>query len=134
MRRSIFFILFIISTNLFSQKNSDVELANEYYSQGDYDKAMVLFDNLAKDFSNIPLIHNNYFFLLLEQGDFKKSEKYIKRLMKRFPSNLYYQLDLGLVKRVAEGDESADEYFSSVIARVSLDIYKTRITADYFVN
>ena len=86
MRRSIFFILFIISSNLFSQKNSDVELANEYYSQGDYDKAMVLFDNLAKDFSNIPLIHNNYFFLLLEQGDFKKSEKYIKRLMKRFPS------------------------------------------------
>ncbi len=134
MRRSIFFILFIISSNLFSQKNSDVELANEYYSQGDYDKAMVLFDNLAKDFSNIPLIHNNYFFLLLEQGDFKKSEKYIKRLMKRFPSNLYYQLDLGLVKRVAEGDESADEYFSSVIARVSQDIYKTRITADYFVN
>ncbi|MEM1407575.1 MAG: tetratricopeptide repeat protein, partial [Bacteroidota bacterium] len=134
MRRSIFFILFTISTNLFSQKNSDVQLANEYYSQGDYDKAMVLFDNLAKDFSNIPLIHNNYFFLLLEQGDFKKSEKYIKRLMKRFPSNLYYQLDLGLVKRVAEGDESADAYFSSVIARVSQDIYKTRITADYFVN
>ncbi|MEM8566396.1 MAG: tetratricopeptide repeat protein, partial [Bacteroidota bacterium] len=127
------FIL-IVSTNLQAQKNSDIELANEYYSQGDYEKAMVLFDNLAKDFSNIPLIHNNYFFLLIEQGDFKKSEKYIRRLIKRFPSNLYYQLDLGLVKRAAEGEESADKYFDGLIKKVSKDIYQTRITADYFVN
>ncbi|MEM6525457.1 MAG: tetratricopeptide repeat protein [Bacteroidota bacterium] len=133
MRRVLIFIL-IVSTNLQAQKNSDIELANEYYSQGDYEKAMVLFDNLAKDFSNIPLIHNNYFFLLIEQGDFKKSEKYIRRLIKRFPSNLYYQLDLGLVKRAAEGEESADKYFDGLIKKVSKDIYQTRITADYFVN
>ncbi len=127
-------LLFICITSAYAQKNPDIQLANEYYTQGDYDKAMVLFDNLAKDFDNIPLIHNNYFFLLIEQGDYKKSEKYIKRLIKRFPSNLYYQLDLGLVKRAAEGEPASDKYFLDLIKRVSQDIYKTRITADYFVS
>lgn len=129
----ILFLIFV-TTGLFAQKNSDIELANEYYSQGEYDKAMILFDNLAQDFSNIPLIHNNYFFLLIEQGDFKKSEKYIKRLIKKFPSNLYYKLDLGLVYRAGEGDEAADKYFRGIIDVIKRDVYQTRITADYFVN
>ncbi|MEM7110140.1 MAG: tetratricopeptide repeat protein, partial [Bacteroidota bacterium] len=45
-----------------------------------------------------------------------------------------YQLDLGLVKRAAEGEESADKYFEVLIKNISKDIYQTRITADYFVN
>ena len=123
-----------LSISVHGQKNSDVQLANEYYAQGEYDKALMLYDNLSKNYENIPLIHNNYFFLLIESGEFVKAEKYIKRLIKRFPNNLYYHLDLGLVIKGRGDEQKGDNYFKGIIKDISEDVYRTRITADYFVN
>ncbi len=134
MKRVLTIILVLQTFALCAQKNSDIELANEYYSQGEYEKAILLYDNLAKDYGNIPLIHNNYFFLLIEQAQFVKAEKYIRRLIKKFPGNLYYRLDLGLVIRGRGEEEKAEKYFNYIINEISRDVYRTRITADYFVN
>ena len=133
-------IAFVFVLNLFAavlasaQKNTDVQLANEYYAQGDYDKAVMLYDNLSKNYENIPLIHNNYFFLLLEQREFDKAQNYIKRLTKKFPNNLYYRLDHGLILKQRGDEEKADQYFKEIIQEIRKDVYRTRITADYFVN
>ncbi len=127
-----FFCLSALTT--MGQKNSDIQLANEYYTQGEYDKAVLLYDNLSKNYENIPLIHNNYFFLLLELEEFDKADKYIKRLTKKFPNNLYYRLDMGLIFRGRGNEEKADAYFRNIIHEIRKDVYRTRITADYFVN
>ncbi|TRX58675.1 tetratricopeptide repeat protein [Fulvivirga sp. M361] len=132
--RFIGLILVAIAAQSYGQKNSDIQLANEYYSQGEYEKAMLLYDNLSRSYENIPLIHNNYFFLLIESGEYAKADKYIKRLIKKFPNNLYYHLDLGLVYKGKGDEQKADNYFKDIIKDVSTDIYRTRITADYFVN
>ena len=133
--RIIFAFLFsLLVVTVWAQKNSDIQLANEYYTQGDYDKALMLYDNLSKNYENIPLIHNNYFFLLLEQGQYENAEKYIKRLAKKFPNNLYYRLDQGLVLKERGDEAKADQYFKNIIQEIRKDVYRTRITADYFVN
>ena len=133
--RIIFAFLFsLLVVTAWAQKNSDIQLANEYYTQGDYDKALMLYDNLSKNYENIPLIHNNYFFLLLEQGQYENAEKYIKRLAKKFPNNLYYRLDQGLVLKERGDEAKADQYFKNIIQEIRKDVYRTRITADYFVN
>lgn len=133
--RIIFTFLFsLLLVTAWAQKNSDIQLANEYYTQGDYDKALMLYDNLSKNYENIPLIHNNYFFLLLEQGQYEDAEKYIKRLAKKFPNNLYYRLDQGLVLKERGDEAKADQYFKNIIQEIRKDVYRTRITADYFVN
>lgn len=133
--RIIFTFLFsLLVVTAWAQKNSDIQLANEYYTQGDYDKALMLYDNLSKNYENIPLIHNNYFFLLLEQGQYENAEKYIKRLAKKFPNNLYYRLDQGLVLKERGDEAKADQYFKNIIQEIRKDVYRTRITADYFVN
>lgn len=129
---SVFFL--ILTTTVFAQQNQDVQLANEYYGQGEYDKAKNLYDELAKEMENIPLIHNNYYFLLMELGEYDQAEKYIKRLIKKQPANLYYHLDLGLLF-LNEGDrDKADHYFKDFINEIKADNYRARITADYFVN
>ncbi|MEQ8243144.1 tetratricopeptide repeat protein, partial [Fulvivirga sp.] len=113
---------------------NEVQLANEYYGQGDYVKAKKLYDELANDFRNIPLIHNNYYFLLIESQDFNDANKYIKRLIKKFPDNLYYRLDYGLLLLASDGESRASEYFDNIISDIKFDTYLTSITADYFVN
>lgn len=118
----------------YSQQSNEVQLANEYYGQGDYVKAKKLYDELANDFRNIPLIHNNYYFLLIESQDFNDANKYIKRLIKKFPDNLYYRLDYGLLLLASDGESRASEYFDNIISDIKFDTYLTSITADYFVN
>ncbi len=127
-------VLFLPIVKLSAQHNSEVQLANEYYGQGEYEKAKNLYDDLSKDFDNIPLIHNNYFFLLIETADYSDAEKYIKRLIKKFPNNLYYRLDLGLLLLSSGGEQKAQNYFNNIINEIKYDSYLTSITADYFVN
>lgn len=136
MNKQLIYILFFtsITVSLFGQDNNDIQLANEYYGQGEYDKAEELYEDLAKNWNNIPLIHNNYFFLLLETTAFNDAEKYIKRLIKRFPDNLYYKLDYGLLLFTQEGERVADQYFNDVIEDVKSNNYLISITADYFVS
>jgi len=126
---SCFFIL-----ETFAQKNNEIQLANEYYAQGELTKAKDMYESLAKELKNIPLIHNNYLFILLETGDFKIAEKYVSRLMKKFPNNLYYELDFGLVYWNQGEEDFADVWFSDLIKNIKKDNYKTRITAQYFVS
>lgn len=134
MRYSLLALLLIVTISSFAQNTTEAQLANEYYGQGDYDKAKNIYDDLAKNYANIPLIHNNYFFLLMEMKEYKYAEKYIKRLVKKFPNNLYYQLDQGLLYNNRGDQDQATDYFNKLISRISSDGYRTRITAEYFVS
>jgi outer membrane protein assembly factor BamD (BamD/ComL family) len=134
--KTIFILILLLLSviKLTAQHNNEVQLANEYYGQGQYDKAKKLYDDLAKDYDNIPLIHNNYFFLLIETADYSEAEKYIKRLIKKFPDNLYYRLDLGLLFLSTADEKKTQSYFYNVIDEIKFDTYLTSITADYFVS
>lgn len=134
MKKYLFLLFCIYPLLVFSQQTKDVQLANEYYGQGEYEKAKKLYDDLARSDRNIPLIHNNYFFMLMEMREYSHAEKYIKRLTKRFPNNLYYELDLGLLWKNSGEEEKADKYFKDFIESIKMDNYRIRITADYFVN
>ncbi|MEP2773602.1 MAG: tetratricopeptide repeat protein [Fulvivirga sp.] len=134
MKKFLFAFFLFLTTSVFAQQNQDVQLANEYYGQGEYDKAKNLYDELANNLENIPLIHNNYFFLLMELDEYDQAEKYIKRLIKKQPANLYYHLDLGLLFLNEGNRDKADQYFKDFINEIKTDNYRARITADYFVN
>ena len=128
-----FLLATIVSINAMAQSNQ-VLLANEYFNEGEVEKAMTLYEDLADNYRNIPHIHNNYFSLLLGIRDFGKAEKYISKVLKRFPDNTNYVLDRGLIFH-EKGDESGvKKYYEDYIKRISSDVYKTRVAANYFIN
>ncbi|MEO1052940.1 MAG: tetratricopeptide repeat protein [Bacteroidota bacterium] len=135
MKRYLLTLLVLSFTQFgIAQTSNDIQLANEYYGQGEFEKAKKLYDDLAKDMRNISLIHNNYFFLLRELKAYKEAEKYINRLIKRYPDNIYYRLDLGLLY-LSEGKETqSDKYFKDIVKQIRNDNYLTRISAQYFIN
>ena len=57
-------IMFLPAVSL-SQSSVDIDLANEYYINGDYEKAGDIYAMLAKNARNIPAIHSKYFTILL---------------------------------------------------------------------
>lgn len=134
MRRiAIILSLILLVPPVVAQDAANIDLANEYLGQGEVDKAFDLYKELVKDPKNIPFVHNSYFTLLINLGNYKEAESYVEKLVKRDEENLNYKIDLGLVFQAAGKPEKADQYFLSVINEVKADNYKLRITAQTFI-
>ncbi|MFY0651557.1 MAG: tetratricopeptide repeat protein [Cyclobacteriaceae bacterium] len=128
---SLFLTIIIISSG-YAQKSPDIQLANEYYVNGEFEKANDLYKSLAQNPKNISIIHNNYFSLLLNIQDYKTAQKYLKRILKIFPDNVYYQIDNGILAQNASTKEDADQIYHEVIAKNKTYEYRIRLAAQYF--
>lgn len=128
-------IIFTLATfEVISQETDNVKLANEYYTQGEIEKAKELYRHIARDLSKVSLIHNNYFFLLTSTGDYDKAEKYIDRLIKRFPGNINYRLDYGILLLKSSKQGAADKYFNQLIDEIKANNFLAQTAANYFAD
>lgn len=124
------YVLLLASSIAFGQDIQDIQIANEYSIKGQKEKALTLYEQLAKKNENIPLIHNNYLNLLIDAGKYKEAEAYLERLLKK-DGKLNYRLDLGVVY-VRSGDlTKADKYLKSLIKAQGEDAYRLKSIADY---
>lgn len=123
----------IISSSLHAQDNPDIQIANEYFLKGDKQKALTMYEALAKHPENIPQIHENYLALMLDLGKFRDAENYVERLSKRNEDRLNYKLDLGFVYLRSGDEQKADRYFKNFIKNVAGDIYRVRTVSDYLI-
>ena len=126
--------LIIITKSAFSQDINQINIANEYYSMGDVDKALEMYKKLARNKKNIPIIHRNYFDLLLSTDDFKTAEKYIDDVIKSNPNNIYYTIDKGLLFRRANDEDKEQNYYKKVFNDIKDDDRKTRQAAQYLIG
>lgn len=129
---SIFLVSLAFSYFLFSQ-DQQIQLANEYFQQGDLDKSKIMYKELAKDVNNIPLIASNYLSILKSIGDYSTAEKFTKSAIRHFPSNLQFHVSLMKLYQLQSQDGRVEEY-----EKILLDRYysfsQLSILAQYLVN
>jgi len=111
--------IIIISNSLHAQTNDPVQIATEYYNQGDLEKAKDEFKKLARNKRNIPRIHETYFRLLLAIEDFDEAEKYLGNVIKNYPDNFTYEVDLGVLYRTMNQEERANQLLDQVVIKVT---------------
>lgn len=129
----IIFICGLLTNTSFAQDLQEIQIANEYVLKGQKEKALSLYEQLAKKNENIQLIHANYFNLLIDIGNFSQAESYIERLIKR-DEKLSYRLDLGVIY-VRSGDVTkADKYFKTLMKSLGEDSYKLKTMSDYLAT
>jgi len=63
-------------------QDSEIRIANEYFLKGEKDKALTMYQSLAKNQENIPAIHNNYLNLMLDMGKYKEAEDYVEKVLR----------------------------------------------------
>jgi hypothetical protein len=123
----------ILAFSSFGQDLQEIQIANEYVLKGQKEKALALYEELAKKNENIALIHSNYLNLLLDVSNYKQAESYVERLIRR-DDKISYRLDLGVVY-VRSGDIiKADKYFKSTIKAQGDDVYKLKTISDYLAS
>ncbi len=131
----ILIVLIASISTVQAQRELEIRLADEYYQNGELEKAQSVYESIAKNFRYIPQIHHNYFSLLLYLNDFNAARKYLNNVIKKYPSNLYYILDRGLIYREEGKEEAMHTYFYKLIRdEISNDNYKTRVASQYFIN
>ncbi len=109
-----FSLLIFFGSCVHAQTTKDEQLANQYYQQGEYDKAIVLFEKLY-DKRTDELIFKSYLRCLLALKDFDKAEKIGKKQVKKYPDNLNYLVDLGNVYEASGRSDKGKQQYEKAI-------------------
>lgn len=95
----------------FVSKAQDIELANEYFKQGEFEKARELYTKILKEKDNARLVHQNYLQCLVKLKDYETAEKFLKRQIKQNENIIAYRADYAqLLETMGKVDESVKEF------------------------
>lgn len=129
-----FFLLFLLPVYLLAQNHEKIELANEYYQQGDLEKAELLYDELAQNPYNFQLISDNYQKLLKSKGKYDEVEDFLKNAIRRFPSNLQIQADLATVYKEFGKSDKLKNHIQKIRSESSSNPFQLSILAQYLAS
>lgn len=128
-------ILLILPLNIImAQSHEDIELANEYYQQGDLEKAKILYQELAQNPYNVQLIATNYLTLLKSTAEFSEAEKFLTNAIRRFPSNIQFQSNLAGVYAESGDLGKLDKYITDLRKESRSNPFQLSILAQYLAN
>jgi len=119
-------VLFCFLACFFQQaysQSTDEQLANQYYQNKQYDKAIVYYEKLYSK-KPTPDIYHFYLNCLVETKDYKTTEKVIKKEIKLEPENLVLYVDLGSLYKLEGDDKQTKDAFNKAIKKLTPNLDK----------
>ncbi len=121
MKRHLAFFLFLFSFSItIAQAGRDEALANSYFTEGEFEKAVELFQQLWDKNDNAPKYYSPLFKCLVNLKQYDALEKVVRKQQKKFPLIAQYGVDLGYVLNLsgqaAKGKEQFDKLIKSLPA------------------
>ncbi|MBT3621573.1 MAG: hypothetical protein HON40_02060 [Flavobacteriales bacterium] len=106
-------LVFMLISSFAVAQQSEQQLAYQYYINGEYEKAITIYEELnEKRFSVAYYIP--YFGSLLNIEDYKSAEKLAKKVAKIYPRSLNYQLEIGIAQQKSGFENRANRTFEKV--------------------
>jgi tetratricopeptide (TPR) repeat protein len=128
----IFFLLAGSITGIAQPGQTNAELANQYFSSGEFEKAVVYFEKFyEQDAFNG---YAGYLQCLLKIKDFDKAEKLIKKQQRKFPQDPSIKIDLGSLYEAEEQPEKAAKVYNDAIKNLPPDINQVNLLGNAFTR
>ncbi len=120
MRSWVLFLIVFSSFAVQAQVDTDLQLAQHYYSSGDFDKAKIYY---VKLFDKDPSKYNflRYYECLIQTNDKKEAEKILKKQCSSNRNDLEYQVMLGQFYEENQEPEKAQKLYASLIDDLQTD-------------
>ena len=99
-------------------QQGEQKLAYQYYVNGEYDKAISIYEELNKERFSVAY-YIPYFGSLLKTEQYKQAEKLAKKVAKIYPNSLKYQLEVGIVQRKSGNGKKADRTFKKIFENLT---------------
>ena len=113
----LLFIFMLISFFAIAQ-HGEQKLAYQYYLNGDYDKAISIYEDLNNERFSVAY-YIPYFGSLLKTEQYKPAEKLAKKVAKIYPNSLNYQLEVGIVQQKSGNAKKADRTFKKIFENLT---------------
>ena len=123
------FCLFYFNTDTAQSNPLDIQLANNYFLEGDYEKAILYYEKIAQDESDLLKIYDYYKTALINNNQFKEAEKLCKVIMKNNPMKLFYQVHLGSLYGAWDKKEKQEQQFKKTISSISPETSYVEVVA-----
>lgn len=114
----IFFLFLLVSMQGLSQRDTDVQLAQYYYNNGEFDKAVVYYQTLYSK-SPTKVYFVRYFDCLIKVKNRKEAEKILKRQINSNRKDVELKIMLGLFYEEDKDIKATEKIFSELIADLS---------------
>lgn len=134
IKKQIFIFLLLNFAFLSFGQEQDLELAREYFGNQEYEKAQSIFEKLAKNNRNIPLIYDDYLQTLLAIKDYTTAEKLISKQMKKEDENPVYVVDYGALLEVQGKYAPAEKQYQEAIDDFRKEEGKILIVANKLIR
>lgn len=126
-------LLFLISASAGALLAQDAQLAQQYYRDGEYEKAAVLYENLYKQSNYKDYYFDRYVESLMAMDEYDNCEKVIKKHLRRDPSNPQVHVTYGKLLERQVKDEEAQEQFQMAIDKLPKDQFSVTKLANAFM-
>ncbi len=120
MKKSLGLLVYLIffSFSLLAQESS---LANQYYRDGEYEKASQLYKKLAEKNTNSDYYFDQYIKTLIALEAYEDAEKSIKSQIKKYPKKVQLYVTYGALLEQQNDYEKADKQYIKAINNLSAD-------------
>jgi tetratricopeptide (TPR) repeat protein len=120
MKSSLFLVVFFFCFVAIGQQDTDQQLAQHYYSSGEWEKAKMYY---AKLFDKNPSKFNfkRYYECLVQTNEKSEAEKVLKRQVNKFKQDVDYQFMLGQFYQDNEQPAKAEKHYESLIQKMPPD-------------
>ena len=117
----LFLVTLFLLSSLISLAQSDI-LAKEYFDKGQFEKAVVLYEDLYKSNKNSALYASSLIACYQALKDFDKSEKIISERYSRLKQPNFL-VDLGYNYQLQNNTSKAEEYYNKAIDELESNIH-----------
>ena len=117
----------------FTLLGQDARLAQQYYSDGEFEKAAILYEKLFEQSNFNDYYFDRYVECLLALESFDECEKVIRKQLKRDPNNVQLYVTFGKLYERQVMDEEAEAQYQQAIALMPKDQFAITKLANAFM-
>ncbi|MGB3618552.1 MAG: tetratricopeptide repeat protein [Catalinimonas sp.] len=124
----------VVPTAAAQWKTNDIKLAREYYAEEQYEQAVSLFEEIAKDKKQRDEIYDEYLTGLRRLGRLDDAAKFVRKVTRDSPENYLAQADYALILDELGEEKSARTALEKLIEQVKGQALKSDRVATYFID
>lgn len=120
--RSIFILFFVVLSMSIQAQSQDEKLAYQYFSSKEFEKAVVLYEDVYKDNPSND-VYQPYLASLLFLEQYKSAEKLVKKHLKRNENQISLYIDLGTVYEAWGKESKANKSYDEAISELQPEVH-----------
>lgn len=126
---SLIIALLVVASSLVPYRgmanNPDELLAAQYFREGDYERALALYQEIFET-NQSPVIYNNYLESLLQLDQFRRAERLVHDQIDKHPGEIRFRVDLGMIYSRSGNIRREQRHMESLISGLRADQRQVR--------